>query len=100
MKLRSLLSEHPSYEYHMNALVRSNPTQNQANSMNRLNLDKKAVLTVWPANRPAHVAFEQEFTTLREAFLLASTLDANEDHPWITTENGDILSPRWIWANV
>ncbi|TXN81103.1 hypothetical protein [Methylobacterium sp. WL8] len=63
-------------------------------------LDKRAELTVWPSNRPAHTARGQTFSTLREALAAAAeSIEADDAQPWIITEDGDILSPRWIRAN-
>lgn len=62
-------------------------------------LDKRAELTVWPVQGPAQVAQGHEFSTLREALAAAEAMDAESVHPWIITEDGDILSPRWIKAN-
>ena len=68
--------------------------------MTRADLDKRAELTVWPGQGPAHVAQGYEFPTLREALAAAAeAIDADEAQPWIITEDGDILSPRWIRAN-
>ena len=69
-------------------------------SMTRADLDKRAELTVWPGQGPAHVAHGHEFRTLREALAAAAeAMDAENAQPWIITEDGDILSPRWIKAN-
>ena len=63
-------------------------------------LDKRAELTVWPSNGPAHTARGQAFSTLREALAAAAeSIQAEDAQPWIITEDGDILSPRWIMAN-
>jgi hypothetical protein len=69
--------------------------------MTRADLDKRAELTVWPGRGPAHVAQGREFPTLRQALAAAAeVIDTEEAQPWIITEDGDILSPRWIKANV
>ena len=63
-------------------------------------LDKRAQLTIWPGAELAQRRQAQEFATLREA--LCAAVDALHDpeaRPWIVTEEGDILSPRWIRAN-
>jgi hypothetical protein len=63
-------------------------------------LDKRAELTVWPGREQARTARGQAFSTLREALAAAAeSLQANDAQPWIITEDGDILSPRWIEAN-
>ncbi|RYY18135.1 MAG: hypothetical protein EON55_00335 [Alphaproteobacteria bacterium] len=63
-------------------------------------LDKRAELTVWPSNGPAHTARGQAFSTLREALAAAAeSIQVDDAQPWILTEDGDILSPRWIMAN-
>ena len=68
--------------------------------MTRADLDKRAELTVWPGQGPARVAQGHEFMTLREALAAAAeAIDAEDAQPWIITEDGDILSPRWIKAN-
>jgi len=68
--------------------------------MTRADLDKRAELTVWPGRGPAHVAQGREFPTLRQALAAAAeAIDAEDAQPWIITEDGDILSPRWIRAN-
>ena len=68
--------------------------------MTRADLDKRAELTVWPSRGPAHVAQGHEFPTLRQALAAAAeAIDAEDAEPWIITEDGDILSPRWIRAN-
>ena len=68
--------------------------------MTRADLDKRAELTVWPGQGPTHVAQGYEFLTLREALAAAAeAIDAEDAQPWIITEDGDILSPRWIKAN-
>ncbi|QEE40982.1 MULTISPECIES: hypothetical protein [unclassified Methylobacterium] len=68
--------------------------------MTRADLDKRTALTVWPGHGPAHVAQGHEFPTLRQALAAAArAIDAEDAQPWIITENGDILSPRWIRAN-
>ncbi|MBP1183794.1 hypothetical protein [Methylobacterium sp. PvR107] len=69
--------------------------------MTRADLDKRAELTVWPSQGPAHVAQGHQFLTLREALAAAAeAMDAEDAQPWIITEDGDILSPRWIRAKV
>ena len=68
--------------------------------MTRADLDKRAELNVWPGQSPTHVAQGYEFLTLREALAAAAeAIDAENAQPWIITEDGDILSPRWIKAN-
>lgn len=68
--------------------------------MIRADLDKRAELTVWPSHGPAQTARRQEFPTLREALSAATeSIQADDAQPWIITEDGDILSPRWIRAN-
>ena len=68
--------------------------------MTRADLDKRAELTVWPGRGPAHVAQGREFPTLRQALAAAAeAIDAEDALSWIITEDGDILSPRWIRAN-
>lgn len=63
-------------------------------------LNQRAELTIWPKQRPAHTAQSQEFATLREALTAAAdALDHQDAQPWIITEAGDILSPRWIKAH-
>ncbi|GJD46766.1 hypothetical protein AFCDBAGC_4650 [Methylobacterium cerastii] len=63
-------------------------------------LDKRAELTVWPSDGPAHTARGRAFSTLREALAAAAeSIQADDAQPWIITEDGDILSPRWIRAN-
>ncbi|MDP4003735.1 hypothetical protein [Methylobacterium sp. NEAU K] len=58
-------------------------------------LDKRAELTVWPSRSLGRSAEGRPFATLREALAAA----AEDAQPWIITEAGDILSPRWIRAN-
>ena len=68
--------------------------------MTRADLDKRAELTVWPGRSSAHVTQGREFPTLRQALAAAAeVIDAEDAQPWIITEDGDILSPRWIRAN-
>lgn len=63
-------------------------------------LDQRAEMTVWPKGRPAHTAKSREFATLREALQAAAeAIDRHDARPWIITEAGDILSPRWIEAH-
>ena len=63
-------------------------------------LDKRAELTVWPGHHQARTARGREFSTLREALAAAAeSIQADNAQPWIITEDGDILSPRWIRAN-
>ncbi|TXN06999.1 hypothetical protein FV222_03585 [Methylobacterium sp. WL103] len=63
-------------------------------------LDKRAELTVWPGHEPARTAHARAFPTLREALAAAAeSIQADDAQPWIITEDGDILSPRWIRAN-
>jgi hypothetical protein len=69
--------------------------------MTRADLEKRAELTVWPGHGPAQVAQGHEFPTLREALAAAAAaMDAESGQAWIITEDGDILSPRWIRATV
>ena len=68
--------------------------------MTRADLEKRAELTVWPGEGPTHVAQGHEFPTLREALAAAvKAMHSGNAQPWIITEDGDILSPRWIRAN-
>ncbi|MCJ2059188.1 hypothetical protein MKL09_21935 [Methylobacterium sp. J-048] len=68
--------------------------------MTPADLDRRAELTIWPSHYPAQVAKEYTFATLREALAAAArAIDAENAQPWIITEDGDILSPRWIRAN-
>lgn len=63
-------------------------------------LDQRAQLTVWPQHSAAHTAESLEFSTLREALTeAAKAIETKGAQPWIITEGGDILSPRWIGAN-
>ena len=63
-------------------------------------LDKRAELTIWPGHEQARTARGHEFLTLREALAAAAeSIQADDTQPWIITEDGDILSPRWIKAN-
>ncbi|KIU27433.1 hypothetical protein SR39_29675 [Methylobacterium radiotolerans] len=66
--------------------------------MTHADLDKRAELTIWP-RPPAPTKQAMEFRTLREA-LTAAAPAHSEAQPWIVTEDGDILSPGWIRANV
>ena len=69
--------------------------------MPRNDLDKRAELTIWPGNKPAHTAHSQEFLTLRDAIGAAvNAISTDDAQPWIVTEQGDILSPNWIRANM
>lgn len=68
--------------------------------MTRADLEKRAELTMWPGYGPAPTARGHEFPTLREALAAATeAMDRQGVQPWIITEDGDILSPRWIKAN-
>ena len=68
--------------------------------MTRADLEKRAELTVWPGQDPARTAQGHKFATLREALSAAAeAMDGQDVQPWIITEDGDILSPRWIKAN-
>lgn len=67
--------------------------------MTPADLDKRAELTVWPRRRQARSEEVRTFETLREALAAAEMLAADDAEPWIITEDGDILSPRWIRAN-
>lgn len=63
-------------------------------------LDRRAELTIWPKGAPGHAAEGRPFATLREALAVAvAAIESGEAQPWIITEAGDILSPRWIQAN-
>jgi hypothetical protein len=63
-------------------------------------LDKRAELTVWPRRSPGRSAEGRPFATLREALAVAvQAIESEDAQPWIITEAGDILSPRWIRAN-
>ncbi|SEI00090.1 hypothetical protein SAMN02799636_04875 [Methylobacterium sp. 275MFSha3.1] len=63
-------------------------------------LDRRAELTIWPKGKPARAAEGRPFATLREALAVAiAAMESGEAQPWIITEAGDILSPRWIQAN-
>jgi hypothetical protein len=67
----------------------------------RSDLDKRAELTIWPGHKRARMAHGWEFPTLRDALTAAANAMRTDDaHPWIVTEQGDILSPNWIRANV
>ena len=68
--------------------------------MTPADLDKPAVLTLWPGHAQAHVARERSFPTLRAALLAATeAMDAEDARAWIITDAGDILAPWWIKAN-
>ncbi|MCJ2069921.1 hypothetical protein MKK75_14145 [Methylobacterium sp. J-030] len=68
--------------------------------MTPADLDKRAELTVWPKRGPGRSAQGRPFATLREALAVAvHAIEAEDAQPWIITEAGDILSPRWIRAN-
>lgn len=68
--------------------------------MTRADLDKRAELTVWPGHTADRTAAGREFQTLREALTVAAAaIAADGAKPWIITEAGDILSPRWISAH-
>lgn len=69
--------------------------------MTRSDLDRRAELTIWPGHKPAHTARGREFSTLRDALTAAANAISTDDaQPWIVTEQGDLLSPNWIRANV
>ena len=69
--------------------------------MTRNDLDRRAELTIWPGHQPAHTARGREFLTLRDALTAAANaINTDDGQPWIVTEQGDILSPNWIRANV
>lgn len=69
--------------------------------MTRSDLDGRAELTIWPGHKPAHTARGREFSTLRDALTAAAdAISTSDAQPWIVTEQGDILSPNWIRANV
>jgi hypothetical protein len=69
--------------------------------MTRSDLDRRAELTIWPGRKPAHTARGREFSTLRDALTAAANAISTDDaQPWIVTEQGDLLSPNWIRANV
>ncbi|MCJ2052553.1 hypothetical protein [Methylobacterium sp. J-070] len=68
--------------------------------MTPADLDKRAELTVWARRSPGRSAEGRPFATLREALAAATqAIEAEDAQPWIITEAGDILSPRWIRAN-
>ncbi|MCJ2060784.1 hypothetical protein MKL09_30220 [Methylobacterium sp. J-048] len=68
--------------------------------MTPADLDKRAELTVWPSRSLGRSAKGRPFATLREALAAAAAaIDAEDAQPWIITEAGDVLSPRWIRAN-
>lgn len=68
--------------------------------MTPADLDKRAELTVWPKRAPGRSAQGRPFATLREALAVAvQAIEAEDAQPWIITEAGDILSPRWIRAH-
>ena len=68
--------------------------------MTPTDLDRRAELTVWPRRSPGRAAEGRPFATLREALAVAArAIEADDAQPWIITEAGDILSPRWIRAN-
>ena len=68
--------------------------------MTRADLDKRAELTVWPGHAATRTAEGRAFRTLREALTAAvAVIESDDAQPWIITEEGDILSPRWIRAN-
>jgi hypothetical protein len=68
--------------------------------MTPADLDKRAELTVWPSRPHGRSAKGRPFATLREALAVAAQAIETEDaEPWIITEEGDVLSPRWIRAN-
>ena len=68
--------------------------------MTRADLDKPAALTVWLGHAITHTAEGREYRTLREALTAAATaIETDDARPWIITEEGDILSPRWIEEN-
>ena len=68
--------------------------------MTPADLDKRAELTVWPSRSLGRSAEGRPFATLREALAAAAEAIAADDaQPWIITEAGDVLSPRWIRAN-
>lgn len=64
-------------------------------------LEKRAELTIWPSQNPAQVAGGRTFATLREALAAAAqAIEAEDAQTWIITEDGKILSPRWIRAAI
>ncbi|SDA10541.1 hypothetical protein SAMN02799622_00390 [Methylobacterium sp. UNC378MF] len=68
--------------------------------MTPADLDKRAELTIWLRRAPGRSAEGRPFATLREALAVAiAAIESGEAQPWIITEAGDILSPRWIQAN-
>ncbi|MCJ2121852.1 hypothetical protein [Methylobacterium sp. J-077] len=68
--------------------------------MTPADLDKRAELTVWPSRSLGRSAEGRPFATLREALAAAAAaIEAEDAQPWIITEAGDVLSPRWIRAN-
>ncbi|MGV7034597.1 hypothetical protein [Methylobacterium symbioticum] len=63
--------------------------------------DQAADLTIWPRSTPARTARSRPYATVREALkAAAAALDEGNVQTWIVTERGDILSPRWIEANL
>ncbi|MGH1573063.1 hypothetical protein ACRAWG_23300 [Methylobacterium sp. P31] len=68
--------------------------------MTPADLDKRAELTVWQGRSLGRSAEGRPFATLREALAVAvQAIESEDAQPWIITEAGDILSPRWIKAN-
>ena len=68
--------------------------------MTPADLDMRAELTLWSRRSPGRSAEGRPFATLREALAVAArAIEAEDAQPWIITEAGDVLSPRWIQAN-
>lgn len=68
--------------------------------MTPADLDKGAELTVWPKRAPGRSVQGRPFATLREALAVAvHAIEVEDAQPWIITEAGDVLSPRWIRAH-
>lgn len=62
-------------------------------------LDRPASLGIWPSSRQGGAVPVREYATLREALGAAvGALSEAGAHPWIVTEAGAVLSPRWIEA--
>ncbi|MHB2207299.1 hypothetical protein [Methylobacterium sp. CM6257] len=68
--------------------------------MTPADLDKRAELTVWSRRSLGRSVEGRPFATLREALAVAvQAIESEDAQPWIITEAGDILSPRWIRAH-
>jgi len=69
--------------------------------MTGTDLDMPAELTIWPSRGPAATAEGRTFPNLREALAAAAeAIEADDTQTWIITEDGKILSPRWIRAQI